>query len=408
MDKNKKNIGIFIKNLMHGGIERIASNVILGLSEKYNVFLIVYNDNIMDYPYTGKIISLNEKEGVNNLFIKLINFFRKIRKLKNIVRENNIYKVISFGENPNTINILANKKKKSILTIHSFKSIEEKTRESWIKHLYPLLIRFLYNRSGKIITVSKSVGLDLKRKFKIDPKIIKPIYNSFFIKDILKQSKESLDDSFFNQPDTRVIITVSRICPTKAIWHIIRVFNQVLKYDNKIRLVILGESSSIDYKNELTKLIIGYNIVDYVKIIDFQINPYQYLKNSDLYLSTSILEGFGNVIIESMACGLPVIHSDCKAGPREILAPDTDIDFTTSEIELAEYGILVPPCEGIYMDYKVPLTKNEKITLNAILLLLTDRNLMNKYSKRGIERSKDFDNSKLIKKYIKVIEDIVS
>ncbi|MDA3838153.1 MAG: glycosyltransferase, partial [Candidatus Delongbacteria bacterium] len=306
---------------------------------------------------------------------------------------------------PNTINILANKKKKSIITIHSFKSVEEKTREDWRKHLYPLLIRFLYNRSGKIITVSKSVGLDLKREFKIDPKIIKPIYNSFDIKDILKQSKESLNDSFFHQPNTRVIITVSRICPTKAIWHIIRVFNEILKYDNKMRLVILGGTSGIDYKSELTKLIVGYNIEDYVKIIDFQNNPFQYLKNSDLYVSTSILEGFGNVIIESMACGLPVIHSDCKAGPREILAPDTDIDFTTSEIELAEYGILVPPCEGIYMNYKVPLTKNEKITLNAILLLLSDRKLSNKYSRKGIERSKDFDSSMIIKEYTKIIED---
>jgi glycosyltransferase involved in cell wall biosynthesis len=54
-------------------------------------------------------------------------------------------------------------------------------------------------------------------------------------------------------------------------------------------------------------------------LLGYQSNPWKYLTNSDLFILSSKWEGFGNVIVEAMLLGIPVISSDCPSGPSEIL-----------------------------------------------------------------------------------------
>ena len=147
----------------------------------------------------------------------------------------------------------------------------------------------------------------------------------------------------------------------------------------------------MEYLQNLSK---NLNVQNRVHFLGKKNNPYKYLKKSDIFiLSSDNGEGFPNVLLEALTCNIPVISSDCLSGPREILAPDTDINKQLKkgdDIELAKYGILYP------------VGDIEKLT-KAIKLLTSDRKLREEYSLKGIERAKDFSVEKIIEEYKKVL-----
>ena len=91
-----------------------------------------------------------------------------------------------------------------------------------------------------------------------------------------------------------------------------------------------------------------------------------------------------------MACGIPIISTDCKSGPREILAPETDINYQTKDIEYAEFGILTP------ID---SLPDSEKKLAEAVINVLTDKKLSNNLIEKSKQRAKDFNIKNIIKEW---------
>lgn len=105
-----------------------------------------------------------------------------------------------------------------------------------------------------------------------------------------------------------------------------------------------------------------------------------------------------------MGCGIPVISSDCKSGPREILAPGTDIERHCIDIECANHGILIPVCDGKKYKYNEPLTKEEDIMADAILELRDDKELYERYTNKAMERVRDFEINTVIKEWENIID----
>ncbi len=403
MNENKKNIGLLLRDFnIIGGIERVASTLSFGLSEYFNIFVIVYSDKNRAFDHSGKLIVLKGSNGY-----RLTRFFNKIFSLRKIIKENNLYSVISFGEHSNFLNIISKSSNKAILTIHSYKSKEESERGDIRGFINKILIKFLYNKSDRIITVSEALKDDLSASFKIKPSKITPVYNPFDIVKIRELSEKGVPKDYLRSGKEIVLITIGRICDTKAFWHLIRAFSELKKDFPKIRLDIVGEAylpAEIEVKKKLTGLINDYKMASNVIFIDFTPNPYPLLKNADVFVSSSILEGFGNVIVESMICSIPVVFPDCKAGPREIIAPGTGRPKLKNEIEFAEFGILTPVCDGKYRNADLPLTKEEKLLADAVKHLLKDSTMHKKYSEKGMIRALDFDSEKIIREYVNVIE----
>lgn len=138
------------------------------------------------------------------------------------------------------------------------------------------------------------------------------------------------------------------------------------------------------------------NIADCdILFLGFKKNPFKYMKNTTVFALPSLWEGLGNVIVEALVCGAPVVSSDCRAGPRELLAPGSDFRKETKEPDFAEYDILMPTFDDRFYSAGEPLTATELIWSDVLSRVLLDGGLRRQYTNRSKERVKDFTVDKL-------------
>ena len=90
---------------------------------------------------------------------------------------------------------------------------------------------------------------------------------------------------------------------------------------------------------------------------------------------------------------MPIISNDCRSGPREILSPNSDFTKQTTDIEVAEFGVLVP-------------VGDVKKMVDAMKMIIEDENLRNRLRKKALNRAKDFEVDKIIKEWEEIIEKV--
>ena len=131
------------------------------------------------------------------------------------------------------------------------------------------------------------------------------------------------------------------------------------------------------------------------------------MKRADVFVLSSLWEGFGNVVLESLALGLPVVSTDVRSGPREILAPQSHFDDNSEVMELAEYGILLPRLDGEFRGANEPLTASEMALSEAVVKLLRDKTLAREYSHKGFARAMAFRGEKILPIYEQLLSELV-
>ena len=376
-----KNILMIITKLSNGGAEKAISLLAKELSNNYNVKLVTFDNSNQEYTSNIEIIDLKTKI-TNNKIRKIINFILRIYKIKKIKKNNNIDYSISFLPGPNIINCLTRVNDKIIISVRNTQS---KLKKSFIRNISNQISFF---KSDKIVTVCDSVKEDILNTYKIEKNKLITIYNTYNEKEINNKKFEKLskeEQSIFNN---LTVITVGRLIEQKGQWHLIRAFRDVIKEMPDAKLIILGRGELKDY---LQKVIDKNNLQKNVFLYGFKQNPYKYMYNVDLFVLPSLYEGMSNVILEAMACELPIIATDCEGGNKEILSND--------------YGILTDKCDEKHYLNEV-LTKEEKILKENILKLLKDKNLRNNYKAKSKIRIKDFSKKVVISKWESLLESI--
>jgi N-acetylgalactosamine-N,N'-diacetylbacillosaminyl-diphospho-undecaprenol 4-alpha-N-acetylgalactosaminyltransferase len=334
----KKKLSILIYSLAGGGAERVVSVLLDGLKDQYEITLVLMRDKI-DYeiPKEIKIHFIENSNPDEKGIFKLLKLPYLGWEYKNFCRKNNIDISLAFTNRPVYIVMFA-----KIFGLKIKSIISERTTPSKIYASHSLqssinkfLIKWLYPKSDKIIANSQGNKRDLIQNFGINKNAIVTIHNPFDIEKIEQQSQEYIDDFNF---DRFTFVSVGRVDAGKNYELLIEAFKE-LNFENT-QLLILGEGA---LKKELESLVKEYKLDERVYFMGFRENPYRYMAKSDCFVFSSNYEGFPNVLVEALVCNLAVISTDCRSGPREILAPGTDAGFQLEEgIEESEYGVLTP------------------------------------------------------------------
>ena len=367
----KKKISIILPNLGGGGAEKN--------------YLMLAND-WSQKGYTVEFVLL-QKEGV---FIKKLKKEILIYNLKVLKYRYSFFPILKFLINSKSdviivnlwpltsialiINILLFKKHNIIVHDHQILSKSYSKIFNNYRWYLSLSIKLIYPFSSGIIAVSNSVKKDLI-KLGIKKELIKVINNPIQAPLPITKSNKADIFSMWGSNAKYKILSIGSLKYEKNFLNLINAFS-LIKNKSNIKIAILGEGSEKEILNkEIEKLNLRKNII----MPGFIENLNKWYASADIYIITSIHEGFGNVVVEALSHGLPIIATRC-GGPEEIL-------------ENGKYGDLC-------------IINNPKIL--SELILSNIQNLNKRKKEDLINRAKDFELKIISNMYIKYIDKILT
>jgi len=185
----------------------------------------------------------------------------------------------------------------------------------WRWRYLPELVRRTYPGADAVVAVSRQVAEDLLTRVKLQHRQLDTIFNPVVDDTLRRQAREPLNHPWFAPGNAPVILGVGRLTEQKDFATLVHAVAKV-RATRDVKLVLLGEGR---LQGELQKLARGLGIGDDVDMPGFVDNPFQYMARASLLVLSSEYEGLPGVLIQAMACGCPVISTDCPGGSREIL-----------------------------------------------------------------------------------------
>lgn len=181
-----------------------------------------------------------------------------------------------------------------------------------------------YRLADARVGVSTGVARDMASLAKMPLSSCDVVYNPVPARATPSQDDMAKAEAMWTVPRGRRVVHVGRLKPVKNQALLLQAFSQIPQ--NATQLMLVGNG---DLEPDLRSQAAALGITDSVVFAGFQTDPTPFYTTADLFVLSSNAEGFGNVIVEAMACGTPVVCTDCPSGPAEIL-------------ENGRYGQLVP------------------------------------------------------------------
>jgi glycosyltransferase involved in cell wall biosynthesis len=227
--------------------------------------------------------------------------------------------VISAMDYPNAAAIaaaaLAGNDVPVIATVHSTLSAEVASSTRRRIRAQVEVARRFYPRAQALVAVSRGVADDLDEVLGFQEGTVRSIYNPAVSPDLAEKAAQMLDHPWFAIGEPPVILAVGGLKPAKDFATLFRAF-AIARKERHLRLVVLGEGK---LRGDLTTLAEELGIAGDLEMPGFVDNPYQYMARASLMVVSSVFEGLSMVLIEALACGCPVVSTNCPSGPAEIL-----------------------------------------------------------------------------------------
>ena len=289
-------IALIINSLSSGGGERVVATLSQGFAKNYDVTVIVFNSNDVDYEFGGKLVDIDciEKK---SLIGKSYNLLKRSYKLKKLFNHEKFDHIFGFMESANYPSVLASRK--TIASLHIDFNFLGPIDRALISSLYPL--------AKCVAPVSDDIATSLRSELKLNN--VTRIYNPVSFEEL-----ETLSSVPFEHP-RKFIIAVGRLTYQKHFDLMIDAFSKS-KTQHECDLIILGDG---ELREELEAQVAALGMQDKVLLPGRLKNPFVYMKNAEFMALSSRAEGFPMVLIEALSLSCPVISADCPTGPREIV-----------------------------------------------------------------------------------------
>ncbi len=178
------------------------------------------------------------------------------------------------------------------------------------------LIQKVYPKADLVTAVSDGVAADVSSCAGLPQACVTTIYNPILIDHINAQGSLPISHPWFETDTIPIILGVGRLVPAKDFSTLVKAFARI-HATRPARLIILGEGRE---RQKLESLANQLGIASDFLLPGFETNPYAYMSRATVFVLSSLLEGLPNALIEALACGCPVVSTNCRNGPQEILA----------------------------------------------------------------------------------------
>jgi len=363
MENFKKRLIIFMPSIDGGGVEKNLFIISNYLSKKIDKIILITFDDRFNKNFNKKIKILNVVNNPKKIYSKYYKYFKCLLLLSSEVLKE---KSLIFAFQANIYCCLL-----SLILRFDLITRSNSSPTGWSKNIIKnLVFKFLFKVPKKIIVNSKDFKREIDKKFKINSKLI---YNPLNLTEIKKLSKNKINLNYFNSAKIKAI-NIARFTDQKDHITLLKSILILVRKNFKIKLLIIGYGPN---KNKILYFIKKNKLTKYVKIINFQKNPYKFMMKSNLFILSSLYEGLPNVLLESMTLKKSVISSNCPTGPKEIL-------------KNGKLGMLFPP-------------QNEKILAKKIINFNNDQKKFSKIADYAFKSLKRFDYNYNCEKYFQLI-----
>lgn len=365
-----------------GGRKKIVLALMNFLSKEYDIYLLTIDTKIKKESIKDFKKDLEESIKIFPYFFprNLIFYFKLFILFGIRIFQINPDLIICFGGGPHSnatfyyISKIFSPKSKIIFI--------EQGNTRYLFNKQNFIVKFLtkisFKNVDKIVAASEGVSQDIKNLFNLKNEKTTFVYNFIDIEKIQVLSNEEIDEEIFKNKLKPIILAVNRLdLHQKDIITLLKAFSLVVQ-NLDAYLVIVGEGPDrLKIETEIKELCLESNVF----LLGHKNNPYKYMKNSDVFVLSSFHEGMPIVLIEAIACDLPVIATDCDFGPREIIKDGYN-------------GFLVP-------------VGNPQIMSEKILIILKNKEIREKFIKNAKANLDTFSIDSSLSKYKKIIEKIL-
>ena len=322
MIKLPPRIAVFMATSGHSGVDRAIQHLVPEFARRgYPVDLLKVRNHgpeLDETPHGVRVIDL----GTNHVYTSLPAVVRYLRREQPFV-------MLSDKDRVNRTALLARSlarvPTRLVLSSGTTISIDLKNRGRFERWLQRTSMGRLYHLADKIIVTSKGVADDMSAYTGLARHLIEVVPSPVIAEDVFINPLPCPDHPWLQDRKTPVILGTGALTFVKDFQTLVRAFAKV-RNNRPCKLIILGKGKLHD---RLLALAEELGIKDDVSLPGFIHKPYGYMAHSSLFALTSRWEGLGFVLIEALAVGTPVVSTDCRSGPREIL-------------QNGKYGSLVP------------------------------------------------------------------
>jgi glycosyltransferase involved in cell wall biosynthesis len=369
------NILVIASSLAGGGAERAAVTVAEGLHQRHSVVVMTFHSRTA-YPWTGRRIDLGlPYDSAPAPLTKVRRFLRKFSAIRRALRQERPDVVLAFSEGPSLAAIMTRLTvRRSVPVVAVAQTPPLAGHRGVYRKLYELMGRLAYKRASSVVSLSKGVAEEFEARYGLERESVVVIPNPVDTEFVLERSKEPLDEHVSELGDVSILLTVGRLEAEKNQALLLRAFARV-RDEVEAKLLIAGTGR---LQAELERQAVDLGVGSDVFFLGWLNNPFPLMKRATVFVLSSNYEGLGNVILEALACGCPVISTDCPFGPAEILTR-------------SEAGVLVP-------------VEDEEALANALLDVLRNPHKRKLLSARGRKRARDFEASQIVGQYERTLE----